>query len=124
MLLVVRAGMNIARSSREAVRRVRRTGTWSAVLGMPLLAWVSGGSLSVALPLGQEAMQGVDGRSHQLQQGIWDFNFRINAFHYALESRGTPISRASHGSRRPANWLGAKKRNRHNIKTKLRIVAL
>jgi hypothetical protein len=58
VLLVTRAGMNIARSSREAVRSVRRTGTWSAVLGMPVLAEVSGGSLSVALPRGQEAMQG------------------------------------------------------------------
>jgi hypothetical protein len=70
-----------------------------------------GGSLSGALPLGQEAMQGVDGRSHQFQQGIWDFNFRINAFHYALEARGMPISRASHGSRRPTTWPGAKKTN-------------
>jgi hypothetical protein len=78
---------------------------------MPLLAEVWGGSLSVALPLWQEAMQGVDGRSHQFQQGISDFSFRISAFHVAQEARGMQIPRASQASRRPATWPGAKNTN-------------
>jgi hypothetical protein len=53
----------------------------------------------------------VDGRSHQFQQGIWDFNFRINAFHIAQEARGMQIPRAPLASRRPATWPGAKNTN-------------
>jgi hypothetical protein len=73
------------------------------------------------LSLGQEVRRG-DGQSHRFQQGIRDVNFQINAFHYALEARGMPLSRAPRGSRRPATWPGAKKQKSHTIKTKPRMV--